>query len=110
MSTIPVALWWFAGSVALAYCTVPFLLSRLKNENALLYFTLGEPRFSQLFSRDGNHLRIRFRFLWFVISGKALATTHGSTRLVAFVTWVAYVVEIGSLVWLTFAFVTSARH
>ena len=85
------SLWFLIVSVVVLYGAVAVFIQLLKSKDRLLYFALGAPHFSNVFSRDPDDWKIQFRLIWFVLSGKAYAASRDSMRVVACVVWVAYI-------------------
>lgn len=94
----------------LAYIAIPLLLRCLRLRYGVLFSELGQPRALQLFSRDPLHWKIQFRFLWFVLSGRAITSTAGACRVLASLAWLAYTGMLSGLTWFIYLAGTNALH
>ena len=81
MNSAPPALWVLIGSVAAVYLLLPFFLRNLEATEHELFVQIGAPRFNQICSRNPQNWRLQFRFLWFMLSGHAVVSTHGKLRI-----------------------------
>lgn len=73
----------------LGYLAVPGLLWELQQQAPLEFEALGNPTEAVLFSRQPS--RIQWRFGWFVVSGKAYASTRDGGRTHAVLAWLGYI-------------------
>jgi len=71
------------------YLAVPGLLWELEQQAPLAFEALGNPTEDALFSRQPSLMQCRFG--WFVVRGKAYASTRGSGRTHAVLAWLGYV-------------------
>lgn len=103
-------MWLFLAASALASIAIPLLLRSLRLHYGALFAELGQPRVLQLFSHDPSHWKIQFRFLWFVLSGRVITSTAGTSRVLASLTWLAYAGMLSGLTWFIYLAATNALH
>lgn len=108
MSSVQLFAWCFLGIVALAYCVIPLFLRGLRAQCPTVFSSLGQPRVSQVFSRDLTNWKTQFRVIGFVLSGRGFASTHGFVRVLAVFAWLAYAGMFFVLVWFVFLAATNA--
>jgi hypothetical protein len=90
---------WLVGLTVLLYISVPLFLRRLKTRAPDLFLALGQPELSQLFSRNPRNFGKQFRFMGFVLTGRAGREVPASLRALYLCVWLAYA---GILVWLAY--------
>jgi hypothetical protein len=99
----PVALFFLIGFALLAYLSVPPLLRALATQSPTSFDELGRPKWTMIFSRDPCDWKFQYRFLKFVLMGRAWHVTNGSARTLAGAVWLAYAGLFVSLIWFIFA-------
>jgi len=82
--------WFFLCSGACILVAVPMLLRGIKGQSPEVFRELGEPSNSRILSRDPNNWRIQWRFMVFVLSGKANAVVSGRLKIAALVAFAGY--------------------
>ena len=110
MSSAPVSLWLLVGFTVVAYLSVRPFLQILKNELPSTYVELGTPNFWSIFSRNPNDWGMQFRFLGFILSGRAVKQTGGNARILACVIFVAYLGILANVAFLAYELPSIARH
>lgn len=100
---------FFVGSVALSYVAIPLFLRGLKVQASEVYSQLGEPSFSNIFSRALGKQKLQFKFLCFVLSGRALTVTQGKLRVWALVVWLSYFGTLLGLVGLLYLAINNSK-
>jgi len=81
--SVPSALWYLVGFVATTHVALPLLLRDLRLQYPTIFSGLGNPKYTQVFSRYPGHWRVQLRILRFLASGEALRTTKGRARVFA---------------------------
>ena len=85
--------------VAASYSATALFLRRVRVEAPETFTRLGSPGFKEIFSRNPSHFTKQFRFVAFVLSGRALCQLPRSLRTLAVFVWLT---QVGTLSWFVY--------
>ena len=93
----PLSLWYLIVFTALAHVFVPLFLRGLRVQSPALFESLGNPKYTTVFSRNPDHWKLQLRLIWWVLSGRAWRETSGGVRDLAGLVWLTYAGSFASL-------------